>query len=237
MQSNPTDSEQLTNHLLAIIEEQTALQRSSKHYWAIVELARTISRRLTLRDPAIVAQCAILSYHLTSLHLSELHRDWSDEQIVDCILPMLQKTRALDILPLGRPLREPDLRKHLHHATFSLYPTLPRTSQLNRLATSKLITDCYRSNHYPDLLASLPHMEKLSTISLTFRIPTSANVTLRLLHLFARCTIDDMLTFCILHAWETLGRGILHAAGSSTTVTAAINHLLTHHTPISCEND
>lgn len=194
------------------------------------------SKRMLLA-PHAIACCAYATYQLLMAHLSEWHRDWTDEMLANELLRILGvvHSRNLDIHQfLGEPCRMhglyrpetgPSTDLFLNHAAFSLFPRMPQADRIDRIVTSKLIQDCYAARHYVDIFGAMRLYDGIR-VPLRAKIPSAAMAQLRLIHLFSKAKWDDLITAVAMHSWETLGRSILHACGGSKTVTEATNFII-----------
>jgi hypothetical protein len=84
----------------------------------------------------------------------------------------------------------------------------------------------YHYGIYGDIWRTLQLGDSGEVVPVKYMLPRSVVLELRLMQLFSKGRPEDMLSVCIMHCWETLGRRILEACGNSSTVSGAYDYLL-----------
>lgn len=136
-----------------------------------------------------------------------LDRGQSDEELAEEIVGIITLPKRTVGVPRKHPYQD--------HSVFSLFPRLPK--DLDRLAETKMLADCYRAGNYLPIPG-----KKSSRRKLTALVPVSVFAKTKLLHLFAKGEWDDFVTCSLMHTWETLGRAVLQACGGAKSLTEAL---------------
>jgi hypothetical protein len=214
----------------------------SKHVWITLLLCRYLINRLRkyhIPTADIAAWGWMVYQTVCALHLSD-HPEMSDEGCANKVaeaLGILFEDEA-DSSVLRAQLYRPMLQKWLpqkeflgmakwgHRSATGRYPELPPPSILSKLAAAKCLDDVYHYGIYGDIWKTLRLGDSDETVLVSYRLPKTVVLELRLMQLFSRGRPEEMLSVCIMHCWETLGRRILDACGNSKTASEAYDFIL-----------
>ncbi|MDR0742152.1 MAG: hypothetical protein LBE98_01670 [Puniceicoccales bacterium] len=213
----------------------------SKHVWVTLTICRYLANRLRkFCLPKDMAGCGWMVYQtICALYLQD-HSDMTDEQCAHKVADALDILfeDEVDSTVLNAQLYRPNLQKWLPHQEFlglakwgyqsvmGRYPELPAPDTLSRLCAHKCLDDIYHYGIYGNIWKTLALGESDERIQFHYKLPKSVALEFRLMHLFSHASPEQMLSVCIMHTWETLGRRILDACGNSRTVSEAYDYLL-----------
>jgi hypothetical protein len=214
----------------------------SKHVWITLLLCRYLANRLrkyyvSTRD---LAACGWMVYQtICALYLidqSELSDEQCADKVGEAVSALFDDGRDSTVLcaQLYRPSMQKwlphkeflGMRKWGHHGVLCRYPVLPPGDSIGRLCAAKCLDDVYHYGIYGDIWKTLQLGDSDEEVPVNYRLPRSVVLELRLMQLFSQGRPEDMLSVCIMHCWETLGRRILSACGNSSTVSGAYDYLL-----------
>jgi hypothetical protein len=230
------------NALRQAIADISGCFDGSKHVWITLLLCRYLVNRLRkyhIATKDIAAWGWVVYQTICALYLLD-HPDISDEGCANRVAEAVEKLfeDGADTTALRAQLYRPreqnwlphqeflGIRKWAHQSVVGRYPELPAPSILSQLAAVKCLDDVYHYGIYGDIWKTLQLGDSEELVPICYRLPKTVVLELRLLQLFSRGRPEEMVSVCIMHCWETLGRRILDACGNSSTVSEAYDHIL-----------
>jgi hypothetical protein len=230
------------NALRQAIADISGCFDGSKHVWITLLLCRYLinrRRKYHIATADIAAWGWMVYQTICALYLVD-HPEISDEgcanKVADTLGILFEDEADSTALraQLYRPLEQKwlprkeflGMEKWGHRSAIGRYPELPSPTIISRLAAAKCLDDVYHYGIYGDIWKTLQLGDSEETVLLSCRLPKTVMLELRIMQLFARGRPEEMVSVCIMHGWETLGRRLLDACGNSRTVSEAYDFIL-----------
>jgi hypothetical protein len=219
------------NALRQAIADTSGCFDGSKHVWITLLLCRYLVNRLRkyhIATKDIAAWGWMVYQTISALYLLD-HPELSDEgcanRVGESVMKLFEDGADPSVLKaqLYRPMEQKwlprrevlGMGKWGHRSVVGRYPELPPPSILSRLAAAKCLDDVYHYGIYGDIWKTLKLGDSEELVPISYRLPKTVVLELRLMQLFSRGRPEEMVSVSIMHCWETLGRRILDACGNS----------------------
>jgi hypothetical protein len=88
-----------------------------------------------------------------------------------------------------------------------------------------LLNDLYDHGYYSNITALWHAVEDDERVRVSGMVPRTVAIQYRVLSLFADGRPEDMLSLCIMHTWERLGRTLLGKCKSTAGLTSIVDRL------------
>ena len=230
------------NELRWMIEQFSGFTESSQAFWIILQFARYLKHNVGKRyiSNNLLARLRLLIVQQFAGFIIGQSKEYHPEEVLHKLQNYLDTVTTSPKDPdqfkstlfnpySGDYLGKDSVRavqKYTTQSTLSTFPVIPSRRTIGQLSGVATLKDCYNQGFFLNVRDMWNLLQNGEKVELKFHVPRTVALQFRLMALFCDGRPEDMMSTCILFAWERLGRILLKHCRSTHGLTEIFNALV-----------